>query len=285
MTVVSPDVPTIITGFFDIGREHWGRKVDGTLDAPWLSDIQVPESFARTNQLYLDRFAYLAAIKNPMVIFTEDRFCQFVHGARARHGMDGQTWIVDCTNPFRTSTSLDYAIERTRLAISRPEYGALVARPHCPEHWNPHYVAMMMFKFTIVSSAIRMGLVQTASLAWIDFGYCTDDQRFDKHIPWSFKCSDKVHLFYIREPDNKPIFDIVRSGDVYFMGCHMVSPAARWTQFFGLVENAFDSLLDCGIPDDDQTALLMAYRRMPSLFQVHAIDPSDWFVIFRQRWT
>jgi hypothetical protein len=139
-----------------------------------------------------------------------------------------------------------------------------------------------MFKFSIVTSAIEMGLVDTTDLAWIDFGYCRDDARFDRTRPWSFDCRDKVHLFYVEAPDDRPIFDIVRSGTTYFQGGHIVGPATRWAEYRELIDDAFRSLLDCGIPDDEQTAMLMAYRRAPHLFQTHAVDPADWFVIFRQ---
>jgi protein YibB len=279
------DTPTIVTAFFDLGRENWAGAVAGQHIAPWMSSVEVPDFFARSNQLYLDRFASLAPLKNPMVIFTEDRFCQFVHDARRAHGLLDQTRIVACKSPFRTSTPLDHAIERTRKAIARPEYGSFVARPYCPEHWNPHYVVMTMFKFTLVNTAIEMGLIDTPSLAWIDFGYCRDQDRFDKTRPWSFACGDKIHIFHIEEPDDRPIFDVVRSGAVYFMACHILSPTARWAEYLPLIEDAFRALLDCGLPDDEQTAMLMAYRRMPSLFCTHAVDPSDWFVIFKQSWT
>jgi protein YibB len=284
VTIPQHDQPTIITGFFDLGRENWKGKVSGSRIAPWVSAVDVPGFFARSSQLYLDRFAYLAAIKNPMVVFTEDRFCQFVHDARAAHGLSDQTTIVACKSPFETSTSLDHAIERTRKAIARPEFGNFVARPYCPEHWNPDYVALTMYKFSIVNSAIQTGLVKTPSVAWIDFGYCRDDQRFDPAQAWSFPCHDRIDIFYIQEPDERPIFDIVRTGTTYFMACHIVCPTSRWAEYVDLIEDAFQSLLDCGLPDDEQTAMLMAYRRMPSLFRIHAVDPSDWFVVFRRMW-
>jgi protein YibB len=278
------NAPTIVTGFFDLGRDNWSGTVAGDHVAPWLSNVQVPDFFARSNQVYLDRFANLAALQNPMVIVTEDRFCQFVHDARAAYGLQDQTRILACKNPFRTSSPLDHAIERTRASIARPEYGNFVARPYCPEHWNPHYVVLTMLKFTIVETVIKMGLVGSTDVAWIDFGYCRDDQRFDRTRPWTFTSNDKIHIFHIPEPDDRPIFDIVRSGTTYFMACHIVSPAARWTEYVALIEDAFRALLDCGIPDDEQTAMLMAYRRSPSLFVTHPVDPADWFVIFSQPW-
>src|SRR5579871_1106415 len=143
---------------------------------------------------------------------------------------------------------------------------------------------MTMFKFSIVTTAIEMGLVNTTDLAWIDFGYCHDDKRFDRAQPWSFECRGKIHLFYVQEPDDRPIFDVVRAGTTYFQAGHIVGPTASWGAFRGLIQDAFSSLLDCGLPDDEQTAMLMAYRNSPHLFHTHAVDPSDWFVIFKQAW-
>jgi protein YibB len=283
-STVAAHAPTIVTGFFDLGRESWAGSVAGDHVAPWMANLTVPDFFARSNQLYLDRFANLAPLKNPMVIFTEDRFCPFVREARAAHGLEGQTRIVACKNPFGTSTPLNHVIELTRKAMARPEFGSFVALPHHPERWNPHYVVMTVFKFSIVSTAIEMGLVDTPDLAWIDFGYCRDNDRFDKTQPWTFACGDRINIFHIQEPDDRPIFDVVRSAAVYFMACHIVSPKVLWGQYLSLIDEAFRALLDCGLPDDEQTAMLMAYRRMPSLFRTHAVDPSDWFVIFKRAW-
>jgi hypothetical protein len=130
VTTSTPNVPTIVTGFFDLGRENWASQVGGNHIAPWVSGVDVPELFARSNQLYFNWFAYLAAIKNPMIIFTEEHFCPFVHAARAAHGLQDQTRIVACKSPFRTSTPLDHAIARTRRGIARPEFGVFVARPY-----------------------------------------------------------------------------------------------------------------------------------------------------------
>lgn len=284
MATTNAPIPTIVTGFFDLGRGDWAGKVSGNHLAPWVSGVDIPAFFARSNQTYLDHFANLAALKNPMVILTEGRFGQFVYDARAAHGLQDQTRIVSCINPFRASTFLDRTIERTRAAIARPEYGSFVARPYCPEHWNPHYVVLTLFKFSMVSTAIKLGLIETPDLAWVDFGFCRDDQRFDRKKSWLFDCKDKIHLFHVQQPDERPIFDIVRTGTTYFMAAHIVSPTHLWAEYHLLIEDSFRSLLECGLPDDEQTAMLMAFRRKPSLFHTHAVDPADWFVLFKSSW-
>ena len=151
-----------------------------------------------------------------------------------------------------------------------------------PEHWCELYVLLNALKSVFVCTAIKLQLNTNEQVAWIDFGYCRDDQRFDPNLPWRFDCDDRMNLFHIREPDDRPLFDIVRSGDVYFQGCHIVGPAKCWFRLRQLLDEAILSLLACGLVDDDQTALLMAYRRAPNFFQIHAVDPSDWFVIFRK---
>jgi Bacterial protein of unknown function (HtrL_YibB) len=94
-----------------------------------------------------------------------------------------------------------------------------------------------------------------------------------------------MNIFYVREPDDRPIFDIIRSGSQYIQGCHLVGPADAWIRFRELMDEALRSLLACGLVHHDEPRILMAYRRAPELFKIHAVDPSDWFVIFKQTWS
>jgi len=118
-------------------------------------------------------------------------------------------------------------------------------------------------------------------IAWIDFGYCRDNDRFDSITPWRFNAQNKMNLFYILTLNDEPVFSIVKEGDVYFQGGHLIGNQSNWVDFEREIDISFRSLMDCGFIDDDQTLILMAYRRNPSSYIIHPVDAADWFIIFK----
>ena len=262
---------SIVSAFFDIGRGSWPENVNG---------LAVPQWLVRSTDTYFAWFDNLARLKNQIVVFTEKKFAAPILEIRKRHGLEAMTSIMVCDDLFGPDGRLAQLGTRFQARM-RPELHAFVLNPGCPEYWNADYVMINALKSVFICEAIKLGLNAHQQVAWIDFGYCRDDRRFDCSTPWRFDCGDRMNLFYIREPDDRPIFDIVRTGDVYFQGCHFVGPARSWFCFKELMDEAMASLLACGLVDDDQTTILMAYRRAPELFRIHAVDPSDWFVVLR----
>jgi len=262
---------TIVSAFFDIGRGKWGGKIGNHAIPGWL---------VRSNETYLDRFTDLAPLQNQMIIFTQAAFAEAIFEIRRSHNLDDLTSVVVCDELFGPTGLLADRVDLLRSRM-RVELHNFVLDAGCPEYWNADYVMLNALKSVFVCTAIRLKLIGCSQAAWVDFGYCRDNHRFEPGGAWLFDCGDRMNLFYIRAPDERPIFDIVRTGDVYFQGCHIVGPVGYWPRFSELIDEAIVSLLKCGLVDDDQTALLMAYRRTPGLFRIHAVDPSDWFVLFR----
>jgi hypothetical protein len=216
-----------------------------------------------------------------MIIFTEQRFVVPILDMRRKHGLEAMTTVMVCDGLFAPNGPLALAMWHVRQII-RPEFQAFVRDPALPECWNVNYIMMTHLKSVLVCSAINLGLNLHRQLAWVDFGCCRDDQRFDADVPWQFNCRDRINLFFMREPDNRPIFDIVRTGDVYFQATILVAPAEHWFRFTQLMDESMTSLLSCGLVDDEQTAMVMAHRRAPDLFRINAVDPSDWFSVLRR---
>ena len=90
---------------------------------------------------------------------------------------------------------------------------------------------------------------------------------------------EKITMFSLKDDDNKPIFRIVQSYEVYIMGAPFILPSKLAAKFWNLINDSANSLLDCGFMDDDQTLMLMAYRKAPDLFD---IIKSDWFMPLKQ---
>jgi protein YibB len=256
------DSVTVVTAFFDIGRDSWSGSIDGRL--------------ARSVSQYLEYFSMLARLRNSMIIFTEPHLGDTV--LKMRHGLEDRTVIHTIEGLFDLPE-----IRRLVEVISTRMNDTLrrfVWRPLSPEYNDPRYVLVNALKSTFVCSA----KISDPNAAWLDFGYVRDPATFDPEIEWRFDPHGKINLFRFLK-DDRPIFDIVREGIVCFQGCHIVGPTATWPHFNARLGKALEALLDCGLVDDDQTLLGMAWRAAPDEFIAHDVridGPLGWRFIFRK---
>jgi len=89
-------------------------------------------------------------------------------------------------------------------------------------------------------------------------------------------------MFNMREVEpDRPISDIIKTGDVYTQGCHIVGGVEAWPTFMQLMIYNMDILLQNNMIDDDQTMMLMSYLSKPELFELRYNSPDDWFRIFK----
>ena len=100
-----------------------------------------------------------------------------------------------------------------------------VDNPHLIEYWHSDYVLINIFKSLYVTHAINTGIVKTDLAAWIDFGYVRSQETLPSNLEWKYDFDpDKMHMFKMREIDpDRPISDIIKTGDVYTQGCHIVA--------------------------------------------------------------
>lgn len=263
---------TIVTAFFDLGRGSLPKEVRGRV---------LPHHQHRTTDTYFDYFSKQAKLQNNMVVYTTKDCAEKVYSIRKQYGLQDRTKIVvmdsylpDDMKPYKE------AIEKIQ---SSDEYISKITNPHLIEYWHADYVLVNIFKAFYVSHAINSGLIETDLTAWIDFGYCRNDDAVPPCNKWSYDFDDdKIHLFNIRpiEPE-RPIDSIIYTGDVYIMGCHIVAGTKKWEYFKGLILGCLNKLIEHKLIDDDQTLLLMAYLTNTSEFELHQGDPNDWFNIFR----
>jgi protein YibB len=260
------DEVTLVTAFFDIGRGSWSAGAG--------------RAFSRSLADYLGYFAHLARIRNRMVVFVDERLAPEVLRLRREAGNDAATIIY--THPDLLGDAALAPLRALIAARMTPAFRRFVWRPQAPEYRSPPYVLVNVLKAPLVCAAIDLGAVAAAQAAWIDFGYCRDGNRFDPAAPWRFDARGRMNLFHLYPLDERPVFDVVRHGYVYFMGGSIVGPVRCWPAFRGELDAALRSLTECGLIDDDQTLLLMAWRRDPAGYIVHPVHPSDWFVLFRR---
>jgi protein YibB len=259
---------SIVTAFFDIGRGDWASRPN------------TPDWLARSTENYFACFERLCQLENEIVVFTESRFADRIHAARAKLGYSTQTKIIAKDRLFEEHAD---RLETIARIMRQPGYLDGVTHPHCPEYWEPRYVLINYLKSTFACEALDSGLATGDFAAWIDFGYCRDEATLPKSLKWDYPFSDRIHLWNIERPDSQDLVSIIKTNKVYFTGPAIVASRSKWPELKRLMQNAFDMLVSFRLMDDDQTLLLMSYRAAPHLFETHYVDAAKtgWFIIFK----
>jgi protein YibB len=255
---------SIVTAFFDIGRETWTQ------------DKGLPHYLYRPLQTYFDRFSIMAELDNEMVIFTTKDLVDKVW--EYRKGKEDKTIVAE----------VDYADEfkELRLAIasiqSNPDYQKLISplQRKNPEYWSADYVLVNTLKAHFVNRAINNKFSTNELVAWVDFGYCRNKEEFIKGTEWNYDFdTDKMTLFRLKEFDikNDTILNLIVNNDVHMTGGAIVGGKTVWPTFDALIQHSFSELHKNNLVDDDQTLLLMASLLKPELFKIYDVTHGeDW---------
>lgn len=254
---------TIVTAFFDIGR--------GT----WTQDRGFPHYLLRSNDTYFERFAHLASLENEMFIFTSAEHVDRVAALRG----DQPTTIFQ----FDYKEQFAKLLEEIEWVQIQPNYQGIINNRERinPEYWNPEYVLINVLKSTFACMASIQA--KNDMLAWVDFGYCREAATLNNVKHWRYPFDpERIHFFSIRDWDNRTLPDVIGNNRVYITGPCIVASKALWKDLEFYVFEALSGLLENSLVDDDQTLLLLTALAKPELCQIHKVDPSDWFVIFKK---
>ena len=257
---------TIVTAFFDIGR------------GDWTPDKGLPHYLQRTTQTYMDRFAIMAKLENPMVVYTSGEFVEQIRELRG----DRPTEILNID--FKESFK---ALKESVIKVQEnPEFQSKInpTQVRNPEYWNADYVVVNALKSSFVTRAIQNQLVKTDLVAWLDFGYCRDVSTLNGVKEWKYNFNkDKIHFFTVKDyVDGTYIQDIIANNDVHVTGPCIVADKELWPKLESLVYHSITELIKNNLIDDDQTLLLMSYLSKPDLFELHRVSEQDWFVAFKE---
>lgn len=246
---------TLITAYFDIGRDKF-------------------KGFERGNNKYINYFKFWAKMKNNLIVYTSSQFKDEILNIRENFGLKEKTKIVVIDDFKSFDINLYNRIKKAMDNTIALNFHKDINRPEAYS-WDYNY--LMMLKSYCILDAIEHNYA-TGMIAWIDFGFNhggsdglinTDEFQF----LWQYDFSNKIHLFTHQKIDTSiPIFDIVRTMDVYIRGNIIIAPDYLWKKLFSLAKDCMISLTRCGLCDDDQTIMLMAYYEEPDIFELHNVN-------------
>lgn len=257
---------TIVTAFFDIGRSNW------------TPDKGLPHYLHRTTDTYLQRFGHMAKLDNPMVIFTSKEFAKEIQFLRQNRPTD--ILVVDFNNNFKKLRSeiqnvqgnVEFQSKINPMQVKNPEY------------WSADYVLVNMLKASFVHQAIKQNLIKTDLVSWLDFGYCREESTLNGVTNWQYPFNkDKIHFFNLKDwKEGTYIEDVIFNNDVHITGPCIVAGKEMWPKLEALIHHNLEELFKNNLIDDDQTLLLMSYLQKPEIFELHKVNSSDWFIVFKE---
>ena len=148
---------TIVTAFYDIGREDW-------------------EYFNRKTSYYFECFERLCQLKNKIVVFSEIKFKSLFDKIIRDIKPD---LVVIYEDIFDNNKELINKIKKTQQILQKK--GGLTYGLTSPEHWCPEYVLLTTLKTYFCCTAINKISEIDNTVSWIDFGYI----RKEKYLPES----------------------------------------------------------------------------------------------------
>lgn len=241
---------TLVTAYFNIGRDSWS-------------------GFNRNDEKYLSFFSHWARLKNNLIIYTSPDLSEHVSAIRDAFNLKKNTTIIPIEDVTKCAPLLYTQI---KTAMSQKESWLFHKKLTSPESWSYHYNYITNLKPFWVYDATQRGLTSDM-VAWIDFGYDHGGAEFphseDFDFLWEYPFEPLIHIFLSQKLDNKPIFKIIQDMDTYIRGGITVAPAPLWELIWKETQYAIQVLSECGLSDDDQTLMLMIYRRYPNLFKPH----------------
>ena len=253
---------TIVTAFFDIGRDNW------------IKEKSLPQYLHRTTETYFERFKYLSTLHNEMFVFTQPEFVERIIKIRA--GKTTNIVVFDFPGEFAGLR------HRINFVQQHPEYRKLInpAQIHNPEYWSPDYVLVNLLKSYFATIAAKTS--KSDMLAWLDFGYCRTPTTLGGIESWSYNFDPaKIHMFYLKQYDGSELTSIISNNDVFITGPCIIAHRDNWTILHNNIFTAVDCLLNQNLIDDDQTFLLIASLTNPELYQLHPVTTGDWFTVFK----
>lgn len=251
---------TIITAFFDIGREKFSI-------------------LPRSSQRYLEYFEFWAKLDNQLIVYTDSIIASEVLKIREAYGRKEKTEIVIIEDCF----SIEPEIYEKMQEISRNFYFNKFRIISDAISNNASYDYIMLLKYWCLQDAVKRFSIKN-TCAWMDFGFNHGGKVYSNtlefNFSWEHNFKEKIYLWHLEDDiDKKPIFESIRRLSTSIMGCLLVLPSKDAKKLWELVKEAMEQLLAVGFIDDDQLLLLMAYRKEPDSF---ILEKSNWFLPLKE---
>lgn len=252
---------SIVTAFYDIGRGDWSTNVS-------KNGGPLPHYLQRSVDKYLDHFKRMCELHTEVIVYTSSDLADKVKVA-------DNVKVVEY-NYFNINSELR---QRIRNVQQSQDFIRRVNpyQVRNPEYWSEDYVGVTSLKAFYVKDAFDRGLITNEWAAWVDFGYCREDNHLPASREWEYDFTpDKMHLFNYRNPTSQSdVLVAVLNNVVYIIGGVFVGQKHSWEMLDISMKESLETLLARNMVDDDQGLLLMSYIKNPDKYELHKMELSQ----------
>ncbi len=242
---------TIVTAFFDIGREHW----------PY---------YRRSVQQYLQNAQRTLSLDDYMVIYTEPQYLEFV--AKHRQPYPHKTQIV-----CMTLQDLPYFKYRKHILdiMLDANFQKDLVEPICPEVRAPFYDVIMWSKVPLVVKTLEENPFNTTHFVWLDFGihaHMLQESMLSK--PLLNAVPDKIKLLCCSYPisEDLDIQSFYKAHAVRLVGAIISGKGEAFRTLYEYLEEEIQNAFAQRVVGSDQSLLTVIFLKHPELFQLHYGD-------------
>lgn len=255
---------SIVTAFYDIGRGDWSTEVE-------KNGGPLPHYLQRSVDKYIDHFTRMCEIDTEIIVYTSSDIAPLLSA------ISPNVKVVEY-DYFNIHKDLRDRIESIQ---ANPDFIKKINpyQVRNPEYWSKDYVGVTSLKAFYVHDAFERGLITNDWAAWVDFGYCRDDEHVPTSKKWEYDFAPGLmHYFNYREPNLRmPTSDVtiaVLNNIVYIIGGVFVGQKEQWSVLKDDMKRSLETLMNQGLVDDDQGLLLMSYFYNPDMYELHRMDPN-----------
>lgn len=253
---------SIVTAFYDIGRGDWKTTVE-------KNGGPLPHYLERSVEKYIDHFTRMCELENEIIVFTSAEL------ATKLEAISPKIKVVEY-DYFNIHLKTREQIEKIQ---TDPKFIRRINpyQVRNPEYWSKDYVGVTSLKAFFVSESYRRGLITNEWAAWVDFGYCRDEEHVPKSKKWDFDFTPgKMHFFNYRDPEKSRAMEQIQlavlNNIVYIIGGVFVGEKEQWQMLEKAMDESQRTLFENELVDDDQGLLLMSYFRQPEKYELHKMD-------------
>lgn len=250
---------SIVTAFYDIGRGDWSTNTQ-------KNGGPLPHYLQRSVDKYIDHFTRMCEIDTEIIVYTSPDI------APRLAAISPNVKVVEY-DYFNIHKELRDKIESIQTS---PEFVKKINpyQVRNPEYWSKDYVGVTSLKAFYVSDAFERGLITNEFAAWVDFGYCRDDEHIPTNKTWEYDFTPGLmHYFNYRDPElrqaRQQVSMAVQNNIVFIIGGVFVAQKEQWQVLAIDMKEALEHLISIGLVDDDQGLLLMAYFKNPEMYELH----------------
>lgn len=139
----------------------------------------------------------------------------------------------------------------------------------------------------LVYKAIKLGLINTQFVSWIDFGYIRNIETLNNVKTWRYQFnSNKIHLFTIKRKYKlisiDSVYYAIFNNIAFIIGGVIVGTKENWKIFFKNTLSTQRALFKENMMDDDQGVYLFSLFNNKNLYELHYLGKEKWFHLFKK---